>query len=443
MKQVSLLRDAVRQRLRSRRSVAALAFCCLLLAVLTAAGVVFGMGKGPDAQSGEPRRVPPVPVLADAVKQGDFPVYFQGLGTVTAMNTVTVRSRVDGELMKLHFTEGREVKAGDLLAEIDPRPYKAELTQAEGQLLRDQALLRNAKQDLARYKVLLPQDSATPQQVDAQDALVRQYEAAVKVDQGKIEAVKLQLTYCRITAPIDGRLGLRLVDQGNMVRASDAAGLVVITQVRPISVLFTVTENQLPRVLQGLREGRNLPVEAWDRTRANLLATGTLLTTDNRIDTATGTVKLKASFPNTDNALFPNQFVNARILVDTLPGVLMAPTAAVQYATRGAYVYVAENGEAKLRDVTVGEGNDTLTVLTSGVKVGDVLVVDGLDRLRDGAAVAVTMAGEKREAAGTPPPAGGQDVSPRPEGRNSPQGSAQGAPQNSGGGARKSGGKRP
>ena len=358
----------------------------------------FAMGSAPDKDAGR-QGPPPVPVLADTARKGDFPVYFQGLGTVTAMNTVTVRSRVDGELVKIHFTEGREVSEGDLLAEIDPRSYKAELAQAEGQLKRDQAQLINAKQELARYKVLLPQDSATPQQVEAKEALVRQYEAAIKIDQGKIDAVRLQLSYCRITAPVGGRLGLRLVDQGNMVRAADSTGLVVITQVRPISVLFTVTESQLPRVLQGMRRamdgaesgGGSLPVEAWDRTRRTLLSTGILLTTDNRIDTATGTLKLKASFANDDYALFPNQFVNARILVDTVRDAVLVPTAAVQHATRGAFVYAVVNGVAELRDIALGESNDTVTAVTKGLAPGDVVVTDGVDRLRDKSPVAATL----------------------------------------------------
>ncbi|MDL2210941.1 MdtA/MuxA family multidrug efflux RND transporter periplasmic adaptor subunit [Desulfovibrio sp. OttesenSCG-928-O18] len=403
MKHHLLLRATLRDALRASGFKACfVVFCIAFAVILAASAVVYGMGAG-EKPKGRPTGMPPVPVLADTAVKGDFPVYFQGLGTVTAMNTVTVKSRVDGELIKLHFVEGRDVKAGDLLAEIDPRPYRAELAQAEGQLLRDQALLRNAQQDLKRYKVLLPQDSATPQQVDSQEALVRQYEAAVKVDKGKIDAVKLQLGYCRVTAPIDGRLGLKLVDQGNMVRASDATGLVVITQVRPISVLFTVTENQLPRVLSAMRGGKPLVVEAWDRTRTSLLATGHLLTTDNRIDTATGTVKLKASFDNAEDELFPNQFVNARILVNRLRDVIKVPTAAVQHASRGAFVYVVENGLAKLRDVTVGEGNDTTTVITAGVNEGDVLVIDGLDRLRDGSAVSVTLPGGKGAAAAGSP----------------------------------------
>lgn len=359
-------------------------------------GTVFAMGGKGQSAAGE-RGAPPVPVVAAEAARGDFPVYFQSLGTVTALNTVTVRSRVDGELVKLHFTEGGEVKAGDLLAEIDPRPYKAQLTQAEGQLLRDSALLKNARQDLRRYKVLLPQDSASPQQVDAAEAAVRQYEAAVKTDEGNIAAVKLQLEYCRVTAPLSGRLGLKLVDQGNIVRASDATGIVVITQTNPISVLFTVTEGQLPDVLSGMKQG-DILVEAWDRTRTELLARGGLLTVDNRIDTATGTVRLRALFDNSGGILFPNQFVNTRIRVKTLNDAVLVPTAAVQHASRGAFVFLVENGKAVLRDITAGEGNDDLTVITKGVEPGDVLIIDGLDRLRDGVPVKAVFPGGKNGA---------------------------------------------
>lgn len=399
------------QRFFCRSAWARVAVCVVVVVVFAlggpAFGPAFGMGSGEKSGNG-PGRMPPVSVLADVAVLGDFPVYFQGLGTATPLNTVTVRSRVDGELVRLHFTEGQEVAEGDLLAEIDPRPYKAELAQAEAQLMRDQALLRNARQDLARYAALLPQDSATPQQVDAQKSLVGQYEAAVKADQGKIDAVRLQLEYCRITAPVSGRLGLRLVDRGNMVRASDATGIVVITQVRPINVIFTVTESQAPRVLAGMRHDAVLAVEAWDRTRTSLLATGTLASMDNRIDTATGTVKLKAVFDNADNALFPNQFVNARILVDTVRGAVMAPTAAVQHTSRGAVVFAVENGVARVRDVTVGEGNDEMTVISAGVAVGDTLVIDGLDRLRDGSPVTVTLSGNEAAPRTTPDDARGR-----------------------------------
>ncbi len=358
-------------------------------------GAAGGMPPAGGAGGGAGRMaMPPTPVRAQAVIKGDFPIYFYGLGTVTATNTVTVRSRVDGQLMRLAFAEGQTVKAGDLLVEIDPRPYQAQLSQYEGQLMRDQALLRNAKQDLARYKVLLPQDSATPQQVDAQESLVRQYEGAIKVDQAQIDAVRLNLTYCRITAPISGRLGLKQVDVGNMVRASDSMGLVVITQVRPIMVLFTVTEAQLPRVLAGVKAGRTLTVEAWDRSRTQLLATGKLLTLDNLIDTSTGTIKLKAEFSNEDDSLFPNQFVNARILADTIKGAVLAPTPAVQRGNQGSYVYAVKDGVVRLREVRTGDVSDDYTVILDGAQPGDVLVIDGLDRLRDGAPVVITPAGK-------------------------------------------------
>lgn len=379
-----------------------------LAAILAVAGAFWGMG-GKGKSASERRGAPPVAVVATKAVTGDFPVFFQSIGTVTALNTVTVKSRVDGELLKLHFIEGQDVKAGDLLAEIDPRAYRADLVQVEGQLMRDRALLRNARQDLQRYKILLPQDSATPQQVDAAEAVVAQYEAAVKVDAGKIEAVKLQLDYCRITAPVSGRLGLKQVDQGNIIRASDSAGIVVITQMDPISVLFTVTEGQLPAVLAGMERG-GLPVEAWNRTRSNLLATGSLLTTDNRIDTTTGTVKLKALFDNAGGGLFPNQFVNARVRVKTIKNAVLVPTAAVQYSSRGAYVFLVEEDKAVLRDVKPGESNDTTTVIAEGMKDGDVLVVDGLDRLRHGSPVRAVLA--ERPAA---TPQEGEDKTPNGE----------------------------
>lgn len=367
-----------------------------LLLMFLAVGAVFTLGGcdgGKDADESGRQGPPSVSVVAAKAVTGDFPVYYQSLGTVTPLNTVTVRSRVDGELIRLRFTEGQEVKAGDVLAEIDPRPYQAELAQAEGQLLRDNALLRNARQDLQRYKVLLPQDSATPQQVDAAEAAVRQYEAAVKVDAGKIAAVKLQLDYCRITAPVSGKLGLKLVDQGNIVRASDSTGIVVVTQMAPISVLFTVTEGQLPDVLYGMTQD-DLLVEAWDRTRSTLLAAGKLLTTDNRIDTATGTVKLKALFDNAEGLLFPNQFVNARVRVKILKDTVLVPTAAVQYASRGSFVFLVEDGKAVLRDVEATVSNDDITVISKGVEAGDTLIIDGLDRLRDGFPVKAVFPGQ-------------------------------------------------
>ena len=391
-----------------------LVFLCLVLFPLAALAMGSG-GKG----SASPSRVPLVSVRGEKAVTGEFLVYFRGLGTVRPTNTVTVRSRVDGQLLKLHFTEGRNVQAGQVLAEIDPRPFQAELAQAEGQLARDKALLLNARQNLSRYKVLLPQDSVTPQQVDAAQSQVLQYEAAVKADQGRVDAAKLQLTYSRVTAPLSGRAGFRAVDEGNMVRASDSNGIVVITEVDPITVVFTVTESQLPRVLENVKlhreAGTPLAVEAWDRSNARKIAEGELAAIDNLVDTATGTVRLKASFANADDALFPNQFVNARILVARLRNVVLIPTAAVQHGQRGAYVYVRENGKAVLRMVEVGDGDDTRTVIVKGVEEGDIVVVDGLDRLRDGAGMVVTLP-DGTQVGGSPRSSQGDTPQPSSQG---------------------------
>jgi multidrug efflux system membrane fusion protein len=336
------------------------------------------------------------PVSAAAARTGDFPVYLVGLGTVTGLNTVTVRTRVDGQLVRVAFSEGQFVHAGDLLAQIDPRPFEVQLTQAEGQKAKDEAALKNAQLDLQRYQVLAQQDSIPRQQLDTQAATVTQFEAAVKTDQGAVDSAKLNLTYSRITAPIAGRVGLRLVDAGNMVHATDANGLAVITQVQPISALFTLSEDSLPSVLQKARRGQNLPVDAFDRDQKNQLASGELLTVDNQIDPTTGTVRLKAVFPNDDNRLYPNQFVNLRLQLDTLRGVVLIPTAALQRSPQSTYVYVVKPDQtATMRAVDVQLTDGDTTSIRKGVGPGEMVVIDGVDKLHEGSKVAVREPGQK------------------------------------------------
>src|SRR6476620_1495897 len=293
-----------------------------------------------------------MPVVAQPATKKDINVYLTGLGTVTPLKTVTVRSRVDGQLMRVLFREGQLVREGELLAEIDPRPFQAALTQAEGQMERDQALLANARIDLDRYRVLLAQDSIAKQLVDTQEALVRQYEGTVKLDQGQVDNARLQVTYSKVTAPISGRLGLRQVDPGNIIRASDTNGLVVITQLQPVTVIYTIPQDSVQLVLKRMQSGERMPVEAFDRDQKVKLASGVLLTVDNQIDVTTGTVKLKAQFPNEDGNLFPNQFVNVRMLIDIRREATTIPSAALQRGARGLFVYVVkEDRTVTLRDV--------------------------------------------------------------------------------------------
>lgn len=347
----------------------------------------------------------PQPVSARAAKRQDLRVSVNAIGTITALNTATVRARVDGELRRILFREGQQVKAGDLLAEIDPRAYEVALAQMQGQLQRDAAQLKNAELDLARYRDLLAKDSIAKQQVDTQEALVGQLKGTVLSDQAQVDNARLQLSYTRVTAPISGRLGLRQVDLGNIVHASDTTGLVTITQTQPIAVVFAVPEAYLPQINQRLQaKGGVLGVEAWDREQRRRLAQGRVLTTDNAIDTTTGTIKLKAEFPNADGTLFPNQFVNIRLQLDTLPNALVAPNNAIQRGSMGTFVYlVKEDGTVTLRKVSTGAVDGDWVAIEGEVEPGDRLVTDGADRLREGAKVEVIEAKRgNRPGAGAP-----------------------------------------
>ncbi|OFX02440.1 MAG: hypothetical protein A3D94_03120 [Alphaproteobacteria bacterium RIFCSPHIGHO2_12_FULL_66_14] len=339
--------------------------------------------------------------LATAAK-GDIPVVLRALGTVTPLATVNVKTQITGQLTEVHLKEGQLVKQGDLLAVVDPRPYDVALQQAIGQMQRDEALLKNAQIDLERYKKLVAQDSLARQQLDTQQALVRQYEAALVINQALVDAARLNVTYTKIVAPLTGRIGLRMVDKGNYVTMGDAMSICVIIQIQPISVIFTIPEDSLPAVRRRLRAGASLEVRALDRAQKVELGIGKLDTTDNLIDTTTGTVKLRAIFDNSDDSLFPNQFVNIRLLVDTVKDATVVPVAAIQRGQPGIFVYLVKADETvEIRVVELGASDGARVAVTKGLQVGDRVVIDGTDRLREGAKIRTPSAGP-RAAAGSP-----------------------------------------
>lgn len=377
-----------------------------LVLVAVAAGLVFwyrpfsatvhkniGFHSGRSARHPNAAGMPPQPVAVSEVKTGTIPIELNALGTVTSLATVTVRPQISGQLTKIGFKEGQEVKKGDFLAQIDDRAYRAALDQLQGQLARDQALLADAKRILDRY-LKLNSATVTQQQIDTQKATVQSQEGTVQSDQAQIDAAKVNIAYCHIVSPIDGRVGLRQIDVGNYVTPGDANGIVVITQIHPISVIFSIPENNLSEVTDQIREGHILPVTLFGRDDQHKIANGTLQTVDNQIDTTTGTVKLRADFDNTDEALFPNQFVNVQLLVRTLSGIPVVSNAAIQHGAPGTYVYVVNADDTvSVRTIKTGASDANVTQVVSGLKLGEKVVVDGVDRLKEGAKVSIPAAG--------------------------------------------------
>jgi multidrug efflux system membrane fusion protein len=424
--------DAARDRISARRprSTTGRAVRTTIGLILVAA-IAFGLyryhpwtllagGSAGGARNPRARGDAPQAVGVATVGTGDLPIELNALGTVTPLATVTVQTQINGLLMEVGYKEGQMVHRGDFLAQIDPRPYQAALASAQGTLAKDQAVLRQAQVDLARYQTLNRQDSIARQTFEDQVWIVHQDEGTVQVDQAAVDTQKLNLSYCRIVSPIDGRVGLRLVDAGNYVQTGSSTGLVVVTQTQPITVIFTLPEDALPAVLKRVHAGASLPVTVLDRSNTTQLGTGTLETVDNQVDTTTGTVKLRASFANADETLFPSQFVNTKLLVDTLHDAVVIPNAAIQTGAPGTYVYLLNaNNTVSVRPVKTGPTDGQKTAITSGLAAGDKIVIDGVDRLRDGAPVMVPAATAAAPGAGDETPARSRRGGPRPEGERS------------------------
>jgi multidrug efflux system membrane fusion protein len=362
-----------------------------IVILLVVAGIVWWTKQAPPPESGgRGRNAGPMSIVPEPVGKGDIGININALGTVTSLATVTVRTQISGYLQKIVFTEGNEVKKGDLLAEIDPRPYEAALAQAKGQLARDEAALKGAQVDLARYQGLAAQNAVPRQTLDTQVALVAQNQGTIEADKAAVKSAEVNLNYCRIVSPIDGRVGLRQVDQGNYVTPGDANGLVVITQLQPISVLFTVPEDNLQAIAKRIQAGAVLPAAALDRTGANKIADGSLQTFDSQIDPTTGTIKLRAQFPNDDRLLYPNQFVNIRLLLDTHKDVTTMSTAGIQRGAPGTFVYLVNaDSTVSVRPVKLGVTDGDHVEVLSGLNPGDRIVIDGADKLRDGAKIVI------------------------------------------------------
>jgi multidrug efflux system membrane fusion protein len=366
----------------------------------------------------------PQPVHVASVRQGEMPVVINSLGTVTPLASVTVKTQINGTLQEVAFREGQMVKKGDLLAQVDPRPYEISLRNAQGTLAKDQALLQTARLDLKRYQMLLSQDSIASQQVDTQASLVQQYEGTVKSDQANVDTFKLDLTYARITAPVSGRVGLRQVDPGNYVTTGDTNGVVIITQLQPISVIFTTSEDNLTAILKPMQAGTKMSVTAYDRANTVSLESGYLETVDNQIDTTTGTVKLRATFDNKESMLFPNQFVNTKLLVNVIKDAVIVPTPAVLNGSSGAFVYVVKpDNTVTVRNVKIGPVDGERTSIKTGLQVGERVVIDGSDRLKEGATITIPADKPKGAsgASGAAAASGASGASGTHRGRHRPQ----------------------